>query len=387
MGSKKAIKLLLIVTGMPDVNGNGGSQFNLVYLNALILKGIQVTVLHLRSINPNRKFYEETEINGVRRVTVSCYTPPIKQFFKVHFLPFLLRIFSRFNLLDYNVIHGVGGGTAVASSILSSYANVPFIIQFIGGDVNNNLIKDLRKRQYIKAINKANLVTFNSRKLESDFFAQARIKRPSQVIYRGVDLSAFSFNYPETRDMRILFLGGISNHNEKGAFTMAELCNIILKRPLSKNKISIKLGGPNIKKILSVIDNVEQDDITIQVLGAINHDEVKRHMKDSNIVIIPSVSEGMPNVLFEAMATGNIVIATRVGGIPEFIEDGVNGYLIDSQSSYDIFKVLEKIEKNVDNRKMALASRIIVERHSYQYFINEYINKYNDFLNHHHIAT
>lgn len=380
MNTKKEIKLLLVVTGMPDVNGSGGSQFNLAYLNALINRGIQVTVLHLRSIRPKRKLYEEKEINGVRRITVSCYTPPIKKFLKVRFLADVFRILTRDKLIDCNFIHGVGGGTVVASSIISTHAKVPFLLQYIGGDVNNNLSIDLKNRQYVEAINKANLIAFNSRKLESDFFAKAGFKLPSQVIYRGVDLNEFSFNYPDTNDMRILFLGGVPNYNEKGAFTMAELCNKILIKSISKNKINIKLGGPNIQRVLTVINDIEQDNISIQVLGEIGWDEVKRHMKESNIVIIPSVSEGMPNVLFEAMATGNIVIATNVGGIPELIEDGINGFLIDSQSSDKIIEVLKKIDLNQNRSRISMAAREKVEQYSYCNFLDEYVSIYHEAL-------
>lgn len=57
--------------------------------------------------------------------------------------------------------------------------------------------------------------------------------------------------------------------------------------------------------------------------------DVRRFYEHAAILVLPSHSEGSPNVILEAMAAGLPVAATRVGGIPDLVEDGVTGYLVD----------------------------------------------------------
>jgi glycosyltransferase involved in cell wall biosynthesis len=56
--------------------------------------------------------------------------------------------------------------------------------------------------------------------------------------------------------------------------------------------------------------------------------EVAEWMAEASMFVLPSLSEGLPRVALEAMATGTPVIASRVGGIPELIQDGETGFLI-----------------------------------------------------------
>jgi glycosyltransferase involved in cell wall biosynthesis len=62
--------------------------------------------------------------------------------------------------------------------------------------------------------------------------------------------------------------------------------------------------------------------------GAVGQDEIGSWFASADIFCLPSLAEGLPVVLMEAMASGLPVVAPRLMGIPELVEDGVSGTLV-----------------------------------------------------------
>jgi glycosyltransferase involved in cell wall biosynthesis len=62
--------------------------------------------------------------------------------------------------------------------------------------------------------------------------------------------------------------------------------------------------------------------------GAVGQDEIGEYYDAADVFVMPSLAEGLPVVLMEAMAHGVPVVASRIMGIPELVEDGVNGLLV-----------------------------------------------------------
>lgn len=76
--------------------------------------------------------------------------------------------------------------------------------------------------------------------------------------------------------------------------------------------------------------------------GFVPHDEVPGIFSKGGILILPSLSEGSPLVLTEAMASGIPVIATSVGGSPELLRGGINGILVPPMDSEAIYRAVMK---------------------------------------------
>jgi len=82
----------------------------------------------------------------------------------------------------------------------------------------------------------------------------------------------------------------------------------------------------------------------VNFVGQVPNDKIPYYMMCSDIFVLPSISEGFPLVILEAMASGLPIIATKVRGLPEIVIDRENGLLVDSKSSNDLAdKILEMI--------------------------------------------
>ncbi len=104
-------------------------------------------------------------------------------------------------------------------------------------------------------------------------------------------------------------------------------------------KYKILLGGDGNEKERAM-DFIEKEDLEkyITNTGWISRDELPYYLNDLKLLVIPSYFEGLPNMMLEAMACGTIVLASRVGSIPDIIEDGKNGFLLDDNSPQSIKK-------------------------------------------------
>lgn len=78
----------------------------------------------------------------------------------------------------------------------------------------------------------------------------------------------------------------------------------------------------------------------IEFTGKVPIDEIPHYLRETDIVICNSLWENFPNVILESMSAGRIVIATKVGGIPEIIKHKKNGLLIKPRSPRQLFRAI-----------------------------------------------
>jgi glycosyltransferase involved in cell wall biosynthesis len=122
----------------------------------------------------------------------------------------------------------------------------------------------------------------------------------------------------------ILFLGGVDPFR-KGIYDILKALPIVINA--RKDVIFLFAGGENVKQAL---DQALRHDLMpwVSFLGWVSEAEKWRLYQQADLLLLPSCEEGLPYVLIEAMLSGLPIITTPVGGIPEVIREGRNGYLV-----------------------------------------------------------
>lgn len=98
----------------------------------------------------------------------------------------------------------------------------------------------------------------------------------------------------------------------------------------------------------------------VQLTGPVPHDLIGSYLRKMDVFVIPSLSEGCPNTLLEAMVAARPIVATKTGAIPEIIRDNENGLLVDtgdsSQIKEAVLYLLDHPEKAAEMGKKACES-------------------------------
>ncbi len=161
------------------------------------------------------------------------------------------------------------------------------------------------------------------------------------------------------------YFGRLSD--EKGIINFAISIQRISKM---RNDIEFIIGGdgPLREEVELIIKN--KDKI---LAGKIPHEKIPNYLNDLKLLVLPSYTEGLPNIVLEAMACGTPVLATPVGAIPDIIKDCETGFIMENNSPDCIAKnVIRALEYPYIEKIVRNAHAIVEKKYTYEKAVERY---------------
>ncbi|MGH2756833.1 MAG: glycosyltransferase family 4 protein [Actinomycetota bacterium] len=157
---------------------------------------------------------------------------------------------------------------------------------------------------------------------------------------------------------RLLFAGVLTSL--KGADVLVRAMHMLVEEGRDLELV-VAGTGPAEKTLRSQVHDLGLES-RIRFAGFVDQAQLQKEMSQAMCLVLPSFSEGLGRVILEAMACARPVIASRVGGTPELITEGVTGLLAGPGDSHDL---AQKIRILLDNRtaaeEMGRAARVFIE--------------------------
>lgn len=228
---------------------------------------------------------------------------------------------------------------------------------------------------FISILKRVDAFVAISKEIEEGLFAEGYERSRIYRIPNFVDTSVF---FPEDKkkqnDKVVIFSGALDKR--KGIEILLEAWKDV-QQVFPQWKLLI-LGDGLMKT--SLIMQAETLGITKSTVFAGHVHNVPDHLRKADLFVLPSIQEGLPNSLLEAMGCELPVVASRIGGVVDVVEDGKTGMLFEPGNVADLSSALKRLVEDVALRRKlgAEARKTITEKFSIDIVTDNYFKIYQD---------
>lgn len=309
---------------------------------------------------------------------------PILGFFKALKLQDALVIQGHLVIHAYQASYGAGAGWLLKYF----YPKLPFLITLQEGknlEEQGFLINFFRKL----IIKKADRATAISRYLK-EYISKINKKLKVDIIPNGVDVAAFSKNFSygemaglENRlgikpDDKVII--SVSRFVPKNGLDLLIRALAILNKDGDKYKLLLVGDGPQKEELQLLITNYKLQN-NIIFAGTVSSEELPLYLKISDVFVRPSRSEGLGSAFLEAMAAEVPIIGTKIGGIPDFLEDRKTGLFCTMEPEDIAFKIRIILENDKLRQEMINnAAALVRERYDWEKIAEKFRELYFNLL-------
>ncbi len=327
---RKKVKILYVINDLSI----GGAQRIVCNLAFFLSKKYEIHVLNLNFIT-NNELQKELMRFGIKVVD---FKPMFKGDIRA-----IISIYRSIKKYKIDIVHSHLCMASFFSSCAALFAGVQNIVSTEHNTTiysSNFWFYKLATNFYLR-IGKKIITVSNAIKniiLEKNPSLE---KTKVNTIYNGINLHIFDpqrYKHAKKRhlfDKKTVLIGTLMRNDPRKGFLTFSKCADKMK---SLKKFQF-CAGVNRKW------NVTSDNI-LWIEFENSQDRVAEYLSSLDIFVLPSLEEGLGIVVLEAMAMGIPVIATNVGGIPELIQDGINGLLINPGNEIELEEAILKIYEN-----------------------------------------
>lgn len=253
--------------------------------------------------------------------------------------------YPRIKLENYDRIHAhFASNNALKGYLVSKFYKKPFSCTAHGSEILVYSQKNL-KELILKSRPFITISEYNRK------FLVEKYEIPEDKIivnYCGVDINFFKRKEKHKNGI-FTIISVAALKPVKGLNYLLEACGALTKKGLNLN-LKIAGHGPEYNNLKRQIRKLKLEG-KVKLLGVLNKEKLRDELENSTIFVLPSLSEGIPIALMEAMSMELPVVATNITGIPELIDDGINGLLVEKANSEDLANKIELLYNDPDLRE------------------------------------
>ncbi len=230
------------------------------------------------------------------------------------------------------------------SGLISRRFNLPHVATIVGNDVNRYFFSPEKVALCKSALENSDIVVGLSRDLIALANALSPVSGRARTIYNSVEVPDKRWQRNCSPHQFVLGFAGIFKYAKGLPYLLKALA---LARELAD--IRLELAGEmrdSEKESFNIMLEATGTRDAIKHIGVLAHNSLFDWLMTLDAFVLPSVTEGCPNVLMEAMAAGLPVIATRTGAVQDLIEDGISGIVLPKADSLALSRAILAINQD-----------------------------------------
>lgn len=255
---------------------------------------------------------------------------------------------------------------------------IKLIVSLRGAHINYSPITDnILAETYRNCFPKVDGFHAVSKEIAKEAEKYGAEKDKIKVVYSGLDLKKLLYQ-STTYDLQPTTIVSIGrNHWKKGYNYALDACKILQEKGFDFNYTVVGID----KKAEELIFQKNDLQLNEKVLfiKQLPFNEVKQQILNADLLLLPSIEEGIANVVLEAMALGTLVLTTNCGGMDEVVIDGQNGFVVPIRDSEAIANKIIEISK-LSNSELEIiknnARKTIENQHNFDKMISGMNERY-----------